>query len=38
MKWKVYFFQTVRGDYPVKDFTDGLDKATQTKIANILNC
>lgn len=36
MKWKVYFFQTARGDYPVKNFTDGLDKATQTKVAKYI--
>lgn len=36
MTWKVYFFQTARGDYPVKDFIDKLDKATQTKVAKYI--
>lgn len=36
MTWKVYFFQTGRGDYLVKDFIDGLDKTTQTKVAKYI--
>lgn len=36
MNWKVRFFQTARGDYPVKDFIDELDKATQTKVAKYI--
>lgn len=34
MAWKVKFFQTARGDYPVKDFIEEQDKSTQTKIAH----
>ena len=32
--WKVKFFQTARGDFPVKDFTEEQDQPTQTKIAH----
>lgn len=32
--WKVRFFQTARGDYPVQDFIDKQDLPTQTKIAS----
>ena len=32
MAWKVRFFQTVRGDYPVKDFIQELDKTTYTRV------
>lgn len=32
MSWKVYFFQTARGDYPVKDFIGEQDEVTKTKI------
>jgi len=32
MSWKVYFFQTTRGDYPVKDFIKWQDQATYAKI------
>jgi len=34
MAWKVLFFQTARGDYPVKAFIEQQEKATQTKIAH----
>lgn len=37
MAWKVKFFQTTRGDYPVKDFIEQQDKATQTKIAHSID-
>lgn len=36
MQWKVKFFQTARGDYPVKEFIEEQDIATQTKIANLI--
>ncbi len=32
MAWKVSFFQTARGDYPVAKFTHEQDSATQAKI------
>lgn len=32
--WKVNFFKTARGDYPVKDFIEEQDKPAQTKIAH----
>jgi phage-related protein len=31
MSWKVKFFQTRRGDYPVKDFIERLDKKTYSR-------
>ena len=31
--FKVFYFQTLRGSYPVRDFIEQQDKATQTKIA-----
>ena len=34
MAWKVRFFQTARGDYPVKDFIEEQSKSIQTKIAH----
>ena len=34
MAWKVNFFQTARGNYPVQEFIEQQDKATQTKIAH----
>lgn len=34
MAWKVKYFQTARGDYPVKDFIGKQDQSTQTKIAH----
>ena len=33
MTWKVFFFKTTRGDYPVKDFIEDQDKVIRTKIA-----
>lgn len=33
MAWKVNFFQTSRGNYPVKDFIEEQDKSIQTKTA-----
>lgn len=36
MTWKVSFFQTKRGDYPVKDFIENQDKPNQTKIAHLI--
>jgi|SRR3989344_6558377 len=33
MAWKVNFFQTPRGDYPVKDFAEKQDKVIKAKIA-----
>ena len=33
MTWRVKFFQSARGDYPVKDFITVYDMATQAKIA-----
>jgi len=32
MAWKVLFFQTVRGDYPVKDFIEKQDRNTITRV------
>lgn len=32
MAWKVLFFQTARGDYPVKDFIEKQDRTTITRI------
>lgn len=34
MSWKVKFFQTTREDFPVREFIDGLEKITQTKITS----
>lgn len=36
MTWKVYFFQTTRGDYPVKDFIEEQDKQTTVKITSYI--
>ncbi|OGH12414.1 MAG: hypothetical protein A2857_02060 [Candidatus Levybacteria bacterium RIFCSPHIGHO2_01_FULL_36_15] len=36
MAWKVLFFQTARGDYPVQNFIDEQDMPTQTKIASAI--
>lgn len=33
MSWKVYFFQTARGRYPVKEFVEEQDIPTRAKIA-----
>ncbi len=34
MSWKVLFFQTARGDFPVKNFIEEQNKSTQTRIAH----
>ena len=34
MAWRVKYFQSVRGDWPVKDFVEAQDKSTQTKITH----
>ena len=34
MAWKVNFFQTARGNYPVQEFIEEQDKATKTKIGH----
>lgn len=34
MTWKVRYFQTERGNYPVKDFIGKQDRPTQTKITH----
>lgn len=36
MTWKVYFFQTARGDCPVKDFIEEQDKSTTVKIISYI--
>lgn len=36
MSWDVKFFQTARGDYPVKEFIDDLDKPIRAKVANLV--
>jgi phage-related protein len=33
MSWKVRFFQTQRGDYPVKEFIANQDESVQVRIA-----
>lgn len=32
MTWKVKYFQTVRGDYPVVEFIEALDPSTRAKV------
>lgn len=32
MSWEVYFFQTARGEYPVKEFINEQDETTHAKI------
>ena len=34
MAWKVLFFQTTRGDYPVKEFIEEQDLMIRSKIAH----
>lgn len=36
MSYKVYFFQTARGDYPVKKFTESQDESTYAKIVRMI--
>mgnify|MGYP001597829086 CR=1 FL=1 len=37
MKWKIYFFQTARGDYPVKEFINQQDATTYAKIIHVID-
>ncbi len=37
MSWKVNFFQTARGEFPVREFIDKQEKTTQTKIDGYMN-
>lgn len=37
MTYKVFFFQTARGDYPVKDFIEEQDIPTSAKITRYIN-
>lgn len=36
MPWKVYFFQTARGHYPVKEFIEKQDETTHAKILHAI--
>ena len=36
MPWKVVFFQTARGDYPVKEFIEKQDEATYAKALHLI--
>src|SRR3989338_4231785 len=36
MSWRVKFFQTGRGEYPVKEFVGGQDEATYAKIIHAI--
>lgn len=36
MPWKVKFFQTARGEYPVKDFIESQDEATYAKALQLM--
>jgi len=36
MSWKVYFFQTARGDFPVKEFIKSQDETTYAKILHLI--
>lgn len=36
MPWKVKFFQTPRGDYPVKEFMEKQDKPTYAKLISAI--
>ena len=33
-KWKIIYYQSQSGDYPVAEFIDGLDKKAKAKIIN----
>ncbi len=35
--WNVYYYQTPRGDYPVKNFIEKQNIAVQTKISRSIN-
>lgn len=37
MTWKVNFYQTPRGDYPVKEFMKEQDMLTRTRMAQSIN-
>lgn len=37
MAWKVKFFQTSRGDFPVKDFIEEQDESTGTKLTSAID-
>lgn len=37
MSWKVHFFQTTRGDFPVKDFLFVQEKLTQAKMMSYID-
>lgn len=36
MSWKVKFYQSARGDYPVKEFTSQQEETTQAKIIHAI--
>ena len=36
MNWKVKFFQTNRGDYPVREFMKEQDKQTSAKLISVI--
>ena len=36
MSWRVKFFQTARGNHPVKEFIEEQDMAIQTKVAHAI--
>lgn len=36
MSWTVKFFQTTRGEYPVKEFIDSQDEATHAKALQLI--
>lgn len=36
MPWKVLYFQTNRGNYPVKEFIESVDKTTRAKITDMI--
>jgi|GEM_PF-6682393 len=36
MAWNVYFFQTTRGEYPVKDFVEKQDYRTRAKVGGYI--
>jgi len=36
MIWKIYFFQSARGDFPVREFIKKQDKSTYAKILHLI--
>ena len=36
MPWKVLYFQTINGRYPVKEFIESTDRVTHARIINML--